>query len=138
MYCQVDIHKKLQLELPVFVVPLSAIQPFSHPLTHPLVNRLHQETSIRVSLGKLFHSHSYVQPTFGAHEYHTCTDTTFTGYQFKPWSSGASEIHLLCPERFTLGQCRIPTTDLSICSRMRSHWTNAPLIPTSNSFNSAA
>ena len=24
-----------------------------------------------------------------------------------PWSSGALEIHFLCPEKFTLGQCRI-------------------------------
>ena len=26
-------------------------------------------------------------------------------YQFIPWSSGDSEIHFLCPEKFTLGQC---------------------------------
>ena len=47
-----------------------------------------------------------------------------SGYQFSPWSSGASEIHLLWPE--TLGQCMVRTTDLSICRRTRYHWTNAP------------
>ena len=56
----------------------------------------------------------------------TCTDTALSGYQFIPWSSGASDIHLLCPEKFTLGQCRFRTTELSICRRTGYHWTNAP------------
>ena len=51
---------------------------------------------------------------------------TLPGYQFKPWSSGASEIHILCPEKFTLDQCRIRITDPSIIRRTWYHWTNAP------------
>ena len=48
-----------------------------------------------------------VQATYGTQEYLTCTDTALSGHQVTPWSSGASEIHFLCPEIFTLGQCRI-------------------------------
>ena len=48
-------------------------------------------------------------------------------YHFTSWSSGASNIHFLCHEKFTLGQCMIRITDLSIYSRTRYHWTNAPL-----------
>ena len=51
---------------------------------------------------------------------------TLSGYQFTPWSSGTSKIYFLCPEKFTLGQCRNRTTDLSICSQTRYHWTNTP------------
>ena len=117
-------------QLPILIGPLlSAIQPFSHHLTLiPLVIGLYWETSVRVSLGKLFHYRFCVQPTYGAQECQTCTDTALSGYQFTPWSSGASEIHFLCPEKFTLGQCRIRTTELSLCRRMRYHWTKrAPL-----------
>ena len=74
-----------------------------------LVNGLHEETIL-------------LQVLCAA----TDTDTVLSGYQFIPWSSEASEIHFLWPEKFTLGQCRIRTTDLSICSRTRYHWTNAP------------
>ena len=70
-----------------------------------------------------------VQPTHGAQEYLTCTDGVVLGYQFTPWSSLASGIHFLCPEKFTLGQCRIRTTDLSICSRTCYLQTNAPRNP---------
>ena len=52
-----------------------------------------------------------VQPTYGAQEYQNDTDTALSGYQSTPWSSGALEIHFLCPERFTLGQCMIRTRD---------------------------
>ena len=62
-----------------------------------------------------------MQPTYGAQEYQTCTDTARSGYQFTTWSSGASKINFLCPEKFTLGQCRIRTKDISICSRTRYH-----------------
>ena len=41
-------------------------------------------------------------------------------------SNGASEIHFFCPVKFTLGHGRIRTTDLSICSWTRYHWTSAP------------
>ena len=50
-----------------------------------------------------------------------CTDTALSGYHFTPWSSWASEIHFLCPEKFRLGQCRIRTTDFSICIRTCYH-----------------
>ena len=42
-----------------------------------------------------------------------CTDTCLglSGYQFTPWLSGASEIHFLCPEIFSLRQCWIWTRD---------------------------
>ena len=58
----------------------------------------------------------FVQPIHSVPEYQTCTDTAFSGYKFTPWSSGASEIHFLCPKKFMLGQCRIQTRDLLICS----------------------
>ena len=53
-----------------------------------------------------------VQPTNGAQEYQTCIDTALSAYQITHWSSGDLEIHFLCPEKFTLGQCRIRTKDL--------------------------
>ena len=37
------------------------------------------------------------------------------------WSS---DIHFLCPEKFALGQSRIRTRDLLICSPTSYHWTN--------------
>ena len=67
-----------------------------------------------------------VQPTCGAQEYQTCTDTTLSGYHFTPWLSGASEIHFLCQEKFILGQCRIRTRELLVFSRLRYHWTKMP------------
>ena len=48
--------------------------------------------------------------------------------QASPGSSRALKIHFLCPEKFTLGQCRVRTRDLSICSRTHNHWTNAALL----------
>ena len=51
--------------------------------------------------GKLFLSRFCVKPTYGTQEYKTCTDTALSRYQFTPWSSGASEIHFLCQEKFT-------------------------------------
>ena len=59
--------------------------------------------------GELFHSR--------------CSQHTvpLPGYKFRPWQSGVLEIHFLCPEKFTLGQCRIRTTNLLICSRY--YWT---------------
>ena len=62
-----------------------------------------------------------LQSTYGSEVYQTCTDTVLSGYQFTPWSSGTSEIHILCPEKFTFGQCRITTRDLTIFSRTRYH-----------------
>ena len=53
-------------------------------------------------------------------------DTVLSGCQFTAWLSGASEIHFLCPEKFTLGQCRLGTWDLSFSSQMSYHWTNMP------------
>ena len=74
--------------------PLSAVKPFSHPLTYltSLVIGLHVlETYSRVSLGKLLHS-CILQPTskYGAQEYRTCTDTALSGTnshlgQVEPW-----------------------------------------------------
>ena len=58
-------------------------------------------------------------------EYQNCTDTTFSGYLITPWSSAASEIHFLCPEKFTLGQCMIRTMGLQIFSQTRYHWIDA-------------
>ena len=62
----------------------------------------------------------------GVQKYQTYTDIALSGYQFTFWSSGASEILLLYPEKFTLGQCRIRTRDLSIMSQTYYHWTNMP------------
>ena len=67
-----------------------------------------------------------MQPTYGAQKYQTCTDIDLSGFQIIPWSSRASNIHFFCPEKFTSGQCRIRTTDLSIFSRTRYLWTNPP------------
>ena len=103
----------------------SAAQP-SFDIYLPLVIGLHQETSVRVSLDKQFHSRFCVLPTYGAQVYQTCTDTALSGYQFTSWLNEASEIHFLYPEKFTLGQCRILTTHLSICSRTCYHWSKAP------------
>ena len=50
-------------------------------------------------------------------------------YQITHWSSGASEIHFLCPEKSMLSQCRIQTRDLSIFSQTHYHWTNTPCSP---------
>ena len=66
-------------------------------------------------------------PTYSAQKYQTCTEIALLGYQFRPWSSGDSEIHFLCPEKFTLGHCRIQTMDLSICSRTR--YQSGPMSP---------
>ena len=57
-----------------------------------------------------------VQPTYGTQEYQTCTQSVLSGNQFPHGSSWASDIHFLCPEKFTLGQVRIQTMILSICS----------------------
>ena len=97
----------LKERLPVLVRPLSAIQPFSYPLALHVSPPGHWATLgtiDRVSLGRLLHSWFCKQLTHGAQEGHTCTDTTLSGNQFTPWSSGVSEIHFLCPEQFTLNQ----------------------------------
>ena len=78
--------------------------------------------------GKLIHSRLCVQPTYDALLYQTCTDTALSGYQFTPWSSGASGIHFLYPEKFTLGQCRIWNTDISTA---KERATNGPKRPES-------
>ena len=65
-----------------------------------------------------------VQPTYGTQEYLTSTDTALSGYQITHWLSGALEIHFLCPEKFTLGQCR-NHGPLDLQST-HYHWTNAP------------
>ena len=57
---------------------------------------------------------------YGTQEYQTCTDTTLSVYQFTPCMSGVSEIHFLCQEKFMLGQCRIQTSNLLICSQLRT------------------
>ena len=54
------------------------------------------------------------------------SDTALSGYPFTP--SGASDIHFFCSEKFMSNHCRIRTTDLSIYSRTRYHWTNAPAL----------
>ena len=89
----------LLLKLSVLIGSLSAIQPFCHPLTFNFPWSLGY---VRVSMGKLFHSQFCVQPTYGAQEYQTDKDTALSGYQFTPWSSGASEINFLGPEKFTI------------------------------------
>ena len=99
------IQTHIKIKLPVFgraAFSYSAVQtPFDIVL--PLVIGLHKETNVRVSLGKQLNSRFCVQPTYGAQEYLTWTDTALSGYQITPWSSGASEIHSLCPEKFKLG-----------------------------------
>ena len=81
----------------------------------------HWETSVRVSLRKLFHSRFVCSQ-------HTAPRNI--KFAHTPPSqrtvSHASEIHLMCSEKFALGQWRIRTSDLSICGRTRYHWTNAP------------
>ena len=75
-------------KLPVLVGPLSAIQPFSHPLT----------LNFPWSLGyikKLAFGSPYSLPVLCAAnmlEYLNCTDTALSGYQFTPQQCGVSEI----------------------------------------------
>ena len=76
----------------------AVVQPL-FDILFPLIIGLHQETSVHVSPEKLYHSWFCVQPTYGAQTYQTCIDTALPGYQFTPWSSGASEIHFLRPEK---------------------------------------
>ena len=77
----------LKSELPVLVGPLSTIQPFNHPLTSNFSwsSGLYQEYSVRVFLEKPFHSRFCAQPTYGAQEYQTYTDTALSRYHFKTW-----------------------------------------------------
>ena len=70
--------------------------------------------------GKKLHSQFYVQTTYDDLQRHSPLR-----YQFTPLSSGASEIYFSCTEKFTLGQCRIRTMDLSIYNLTRYYWTNA-------------
>ena len=101
------------LKLPVLEGPLEAIQPFS------LTSTDHWAT-----LGNYFTS-GFVCSQHTAPKNIKLAQTALLWYQFTLWSSGASEIYFLCPEKFALGQCRIRTRDLSICSRTLYHWTNA-------------
>ena len=84
----------------------------SHPLTFnfPWSLGYTRKLAFESPLEENIQSRFYVQPTYCAQEYQTCTYTVILGYQF----TLASEIHFSCPEKFTLGQCRIRTTDLSI------------------------
>ena len=95
----------IKLKLPDLVRPLATIQPFIYPLkfNFPWSLGYIRKLAFRSPWGNYF----------GAMEY----------------LAQVSEIHFLCPEKFALGQCRIRTTDISICSRTRFHWTNAtPII----------
>ena len=93
----------------IFVGPLTAIQQ-TFDINFPwLRSGLPEET---IYFAPVF----YVQATYGAKEYQTCTDTALSGYQFR-----GSEIHFQCPEKFTLCQRRIRTKDLSICIRTSYH-----------------
>ena len=115
--------------LPVLAGPLSAIQPFSlsfPPFGHPQTFYFPWPLSFIRKQAFMSHWETIslsvcLQPAYGAEEYQTCIDTALLRYQFTPWSSGASEIHFLCPEKFTLGQCKILSADLSICSRTHYH-----------------
>ena len=108
-------YNKKQLKLPILVGPHSTIQPFSHSLRF---NFLWSLSYIRKQ---------YPVLGYGTQEYLTCTDTALTWYQFTPWSSGASEIYFLCPEEFTLGQCRIHGP-LDLQSKAISLDQRAPMI----------
>ena len=64
---------------------LSALQPYSHPLTQlPLIIWLPCETYNRVSPGKLFPplSLSSVHRDIALSEYQTCTNNALSGYPF--------------------------------------------------------
>ena len=106
---------------------ISAVQRFSHPFTF----------NLPWSLGGYMKKLSFWSPW---------------GYYFTPGfvrsqhtGPGILNLHRHCPLRvpihtlvewrlflyevkFTLGQCRIRTTDPSICRRTRYHWTNAPRV----------
>ena len=53
-----------------------------------MVFGLHEEPSAQVSLGLLYHSRFGVQPTYGAREYQSFTETALSGYHLggmEPW-----------------------------------------------------
>ena len=91
------------------------------------INFLWSLGSVWASLRKLFHSR-FCGSHYTAALFERCSpllistslfcaDTSLSRYQFTPWSSGASEIHFLRQEKMMFDQCRIRTTDLSICSQ---------------------
>ena len=117
----------VKLKLPVLLGLPSTIQSFSHPLTFNFLWSLGYFR--KLAFGSPWGNISLpvcVQQIYGAQEYQTCTETALSGYQFTTWSSGTSEIYVLCSQKFRLDQCMIRTTDLSICRRTRYHWINAP------------
>ena len=110
----------LQIKLPVLVGPLSAIQPFNHPLTFnfPWSLGYIRKSTFRVSPGETISlPFFFVAPR------------NFKLAQTPPsqgTNSHLDRVELRSPEKFTLGQCRIRTRDLSIFNRTRYQWTNAP------------
>ena len=114
-------HQTSHRKLPILVGPLSAIQPFRHPLTFKFPWPLGYIR--RLAFGSPWGS--YFTPGFVCSQ-HTAPRNiklaqchiALSRYQFTPWSSGASEIHFLCFEIFTLGRCRNRTTNLNLQSDM--------------------
>ena len=124
IYNKKTYHDNIKLKLPVLERLLSAIQPpfdinFPQSLGYIRIIAF-QSPGETISLPVLCAANIWLP---GIQQ---CQDTAIMGYQFTPWSSGAPEIHFLCQKKFILGQCRIHTRDLSICSRMHYHQTNTP------------
>ena len=110
-------YKHIKLKLPVFVGPLSAIQRPFDILTSPghwatLGNQrscLPEET---ISLPVLCAAN--IRRT-GISNLHRHSSLRVPNHTLVEWSLG--DLFFLCPEKFTLGQCRLRTTYLSIFIR---------------------
>ena len=110
----------LKLKLLVFgraTFSYSAVQP-PFDIQLPLAIGLHKETSVRVSLRKLFHSRFCVQPTYGAKEFKLAHTPPSQGTNSYLGRVEPQRFIFLCPEKF---QCRTRTRDPLYCSRKHYH-----------------